>query len=130
MKITLALLLGFFLSGCYCQYAKETVPIYPYQNSIGRTNNISWNCEQKEVNDALVWIECKFYTYDSNHLNNVCISLSYNSIAHTPICSGMLSENKPTTTKYVAFTKDQRKQLNDICGIDLRKCKLETSLIQ
>ena len=103
----------------------------PVQIAAGHTATISFRCEQKEINHSLVWLDCSFENRDlSGNMgaSMVCISVGYYTdsngmlVAQKELCSNGPVPTK-AETKFVAFTKDERRRLDD-CGEQMEKCIL------
>lgn len=115
----------------------ENPPPCPVQISSGYSAPFHWRCEQKEINSALVWIECNFKSEQIPASRNVCIKVGYfedperfdtqstkknggELISESrAVCAGTLTNGE--STGYIAFTKENRTKLN-VCGPQLQSC--------
>lgn len=102
----------------------------PQQITTGSANGIDWKCTQEEVNDRLVWIDCNF-TNSSKKTSSVCINIAYTALNGY---SGFVSNDRSTCScglppgtshdNYVAFIKDERIRLDNLCGTKLNDCAM------
>lgn len=90
---------------------------------------VSYNCEQKEVNLALVWDQCEFENLNGKTTKNACIQLSYqlgdDVIATSRMfCSGPLYPGDRKENFAVFTAKNGRDRLESACGSNMVRCKL------
>ena len=93
----------------------------------GSVYGVDWFCAQKEINDALVWIDCVFKNNNTNTtVYNFCIEAAFFKesngiiVAGKRLCESIIAPGE-IKTGYVAFTKELRKKLN-VCGPMLERC--------
>ena len=124
-----------FLIGCAdTQYIPLRAPGPHVSSSF---QDMTWVCEETDVNDALVWVRCEFRN-NSPPIKNVCIKVIYSTrpgpttstiVAESrDICSGPLWAGG-TNENYAAFFKENRKLLAQTCGPNLEKCFMATVLL-
>jgi hypothetical protein len=112
----------------------ENPAAVPVQIAFGNEFGVSYECEQKEINEKLVWVSCDFtnnsYTYAS-----LCVNVNYANgyevvYNHRATCSGVLSPLE-TKTNYAAFDKhdEERVALHKLCGHRLMGCKLQAVVL-
>lgn len=134
MKYLLILLL---LTGCVDQNLYKQ-PITPERDpglpSTGLIDGFSWRCSEMEVNEKLVWIECKFFNKSLVTQRN-CIQVGYSlndhyeEVVHSrKICSATLDPNE-TFENYVAFIKEKRNLLTEKCGPELDRCYMTSKVV-
>jgi hypothetical protein len=108
---------------------EKPAPI-PVQIASGFDDQISWRCEQQEINPALVWVSCEFKNTSKDILRaaSTCINVSYYEeanttlVAYKSVCSGVLVPGD-AAMGYVAFTQKERRKL-DTCGEMMNGCVL------
>lgn len=134
MKYLLFILL--LLTGCFHYVwndpsAIENPPPSPVQVAKGTDGEVSWVCQQQEVNESMVMIQCDFHNNlitDKTHImSQTCIRISYYNEITTElvaeskkVCSGWLATGADSSGN-AAFIKDKRRALQK-CGTDLRSC--------
>jgi hypothetical protein len=91
----------------------------------------NWNCEVKDMNPQLVWVECKFVNtwgdIAGRSTASTCIRVRFFDeksnkliVESRKLCSGALRV-EGTSVNYVAFTNQDREALNN-CGPFLGSC--------
>jgi hypothetical protein len=112
----------------------ENPAAVPVQVVLGNEFGVSYECEQQEINDSLVWVSCDF-TNNSQTRASVCVNVNYANgyevvYNHRATCSGVL-EPQQTIRNYAAFDKhdEERTALNKLCGHRLMNCKLNVVVL-
>jgi hypothetical protein len=132
MKYLLLVLLT--LAGCVPEYNIVPVSKTEVHSSTGIAHQLTWRCQEEDINDKLVWVECDFKNY-APYINNVCINVSYISrqtitevAGSRQMCTGPLWSNAETAN-YAAFVKEQREALNKACGPKLVNCYMRSKVM-
>ena len=119
-----------------CTTTKAVVPanVEVVHSSTGIAHQLTWRCQEEDINDKLVWVECDFKNY-APYINNVCINVSYISrqtitevAGSRQMCTGPLWSNAETAN-YAAFVKEQREALNKACGPKLVNCYMRSKVM-
>lgn len=132
MKYSLFALL--LLTGCAdTQYIP--LPQAPGPRAAGSISQMEWVCEETDVNDALVWVRCKFHN-EAPPLKDVCIQVTFNDnktrqevAAGRKVCSGPLWAGG-TFDNYTVFFKEKRIALAQSCGPKLENCYMSTKWVK
>lgn len=127
-------LLLLMLAGCVQTTWKQEVQSPPGPRtamSWSPDHKIGYSCQQQDVNQALVWVECDFHNF-SARTDDICIEVVYRQgkreIARSrPLCGIILAQE--VDTNYAAFNKERRQALT-VCGPKLEMCTLTTENAQ
>jgi hypothetical protein len=132
MKYFLLLLL---LTGCVDQnlYNHTFTPQIDHgPPSYGYLNGVNWRCSEEEINEKLVWIECKFTNYSYSRVEKFCIQVGYDEnkskqeVLHSRrVCTSSLDPDE-NFVNYAAFIREKRNRLTEFCGVELAGCYMTT----
>ena len=117
-----------------CESAPPLLPAQPPGPTAGgHAYDMSWSCEETDVNNTLVWVRCEFANYQQP-IKEACIRVTYkdrdshqNVAESRNLCSGPLWAGG-TSENYAAFFRENRVALAKFCGPQLEKCYMDTTL--
>lgn len=133
MRKFLLFLLPALVLACEPVIPKPTYAESPLDNKVvalSHNSTMEWKCTQDEINDSVIWFNCKFHNMSQLNDQQACLKMTYyTGVTQEVVATSRVACTGPvdaglTTNTYVAFQKQPRKEVLVICGADSSYCRL------